>query len=68
MSSEWTMQPAGLSRDGRTNVWCITPPCGHRPFSPQTTRFAVQHVSCPKCGVSAVAYYNQDRIVPEAAA
>lgn len=55
---KWSMVPVGPSSDGRTNVWRITPPCGHKPFIPQTTMFAYQEVQCPKCGVRAIADYN----------
>jgi hypothetical protein len=63
MTQEWKMQAVGLSSDRRTNVWRITPPCGHKPFTPQTTMFSMQEVICPKCGIRAMAYYNDDKIV-----
>ena len=57
--SGWQMKAVCRSPDGRTNVWRITPPCGHKPFSPGTTLISWQRVKCPKCGISAVAEYNQ---------
>ena len=57
--SEWQMKAVRRSDDGRTNIWHITPPCGHAPFSPPTTMLSCQRVECPRCGISAVAEYNE---------
>lgn len=59
MIEGWKMRRLGLSTDGRTNRWEITPSCGHKPFSPPTTMFSTQHVECPKCQVSALADFNR---------
>lgn len=63
MTQKWTMQAIGLSSDQRTNLWRVTPPCGHKPFNPMTTMFSTQEVICPKCGIRAMAYYNQNKII-----
>ena len=62
--AEWKMKVVARSIDCRTNIWEITPGCGHAPFRPQTTMLATQEVECPKCGALAVAYYNIDEIKP----
>jgi hypothetical protein len=62
MTREWTLQHLGLSSDYRTNRWRVTPPCGHKPFEPSTTMFAVQYVDCPVCGISAWVNYNSQTI------
>lgn len=62
--SEWQLKHIGRSFDNRTNVWRITPPCGHTPFSPPTTMLSWQRVECPKCGMQAAADYNEGTILP----
>lgn len=54
----------GLSRDGRTNAWELTLPCGHR-TKPATTLLASQFVSCPRCEKGFWVNYNNKTIEPE---
>lgn len=62
-SAEWGITHLGLSSDGRTNRWRITPPCGHKPFEPMTTMFADQHVQCPVCDLGAHINYNERKVI-----
>ena len=62
--TSWRLQHIGLSSDGRTNKWRVTPGCGHKPFVPPTTMLDVSHVKCPRCGAEAVAHYNAQTITP----
>lgn len=47
----------GLSRDGRTNKWRLTLPCGHDK-EPATTLLASQVVSCDRCAKEFWVNYN----------
>lgn len=44
-----SLRVIGLSSDGRTNVWRFTPSCGHPPFSPPTSMFSRQILTCQHC-------------------
>jgi hypothetical protein len=57
------MRAVARSPDRRTNVWEITPDCGHKPFVPGTTLMASQHVECPKCGRGWWVNYNTGTMV-----
>lgn len=58
MSNTTTPVYLGHSHDWRTNRWRLTcPSCSHQ-WEPQTTMFAVHHISCPRCGKGVVARYN----------
>lgn len=52
------MKAVGISSDGRTIVWRITPPCCGKSFTPSTTRLSWQIVECPACGKQWAADYN----------
>lgn len=61
-AKQWTMRAVARSQDRRTNVWSVSPPCGHAAFNPQTTMLSTQVVECPRCGRRAWADYNADKI------
>ncbi len=55
----FTVRYAGGSSVGRANVWNITCDCDKKGFfSPPTTLFATQQVTCRKCGKSETIDYN----------
>lgn len=56
--TETVLRHVGPSIDRRTNVWEVTPDCGHKPFKPPTTMLAHQIVECPRCGKQWRADYN----------